>query len=81
MRKLPILAAAVAITALAASSSAKAAYSIIKWEGTGFCQIWDHSIPTQPFPSNYATVTAGLPTFIDALSAKDGMIRAGTCAF
>jgi hypothetical protein len=80
MRKLPILAAAVAI-ALTATSTAQAAYSIIKWEGTGFCQIWDNNIPTTPWPSNYSTVTAGLPTFMDALSAKDGMVRTGTCAF
>lgn len=84
MRKLSILAAAaaVAVTTLAASSSANAAYSIIRWEGTGFCQIWDHNIPGLPFPSNYTTVRAAtLPTFIDALNAKSGMLSAGTCTF
>ena len=84
MRKLTILAAAaaVAVTALAASTSANAAYSIIRWEGTGFCQIWDHNIPGQPFPSSYKTVaTASLPTFIDALNAKSGMLAKGACTF
>jgi hypothetical protein len=83
MRKLSILAAATGLvaTALVAASPAQAAYSIIRWEGTGFCQIWDNNIPTQPFPSNYTTVGASLPTFFDALSVKDGMIRTGTCAF
>jgi hypothetical protein len=82
MRKLSILAAAaaVAVTAMAASSSAQAAYSIIRWEGTGFCQIWDHDIPTQPFPSNYTTVSkAMMPTLIDALNAKNGMLASGAC--
>lgn len=84
MRKLTILVAtaAVAVTALAASTSANAAYSIIRWEGTGFCQIWDHNIPGQPFPSTYKTVApASLPTFIDALNAKSGMLAKGACTF
>jgi hypothetical protein len=83
MRKLSILAAAtaVALTAIAATSSAQAAYSLIRWEGTGFCQIWDHSIPTQPYPSNYKTVSAQMPTLLDALNAKSSMLAAGTCTF
>ena len=84
MRKLSILAAAaaVAVTTLAASTSANAAYSIIRWEGTGFCQIWDHNIPTQPWPSSFTTVApATLPTFIDALNAKSGMLASGACKF
>ncbi len=84
MPKLPILAAAaaVAVTALVASTSANAAYSIIRWEGTGFCQIWDHNIPTQPFPSTYRTVApATLPTFLDALNAKSSMLASGACTF
>lgn len=83
MRKLSILAAAagLAVTALAAASPAEANYSLIRWEGTGFCQIWDDNIPTRPFPSNYMKVAAALPTFFDALSVKDGMMRTGTCAF
>jgi len=83
MRKIAIIAtAAIAVATLTAASSANAAYSIIRWDGTGFCQIWDHNIPTQPFPSNYKTVsTSTLPTFIDALSAKSGMMASGTCRF
>jgi hypothetical protein len=83
MRKLSILAAATGFvaTALVAASPAQAAYSIIRWEGTGFCQIWDNNIPTKPFPSNYSRVAAALPTFFDALSVKEGMMRTGTCNF
>jgi len=83
MRKLSILAAAaVAVTTMGATSSAQAAYSIIRWDDTGFCQIWDHGIPTQPFPSNYKTVSkAMMPTLIDALNAKSGMLASGACTF
>lgn len=81
MHKFSIVAAAVAVTALVAWNPAKADYSIIRWEGTGFCQIWDNNIPTRPFPSNYMTVGTSLPTFFDALSVKDGMMRTGTCNF
>jgi hypothetical protein len=84
MRKLSILAAAtaVAVTALAASTSANAAYSIIRWDGTGFCQIWDHNFPMPLWPTTYKTVApATLPTFIDAINAKTGMVTSGACTF
>lgn len=83
MRKLPILAAAaISVSILAASTSANAAYSIIRWDNTGFCQIWDHSIPTQPWPSSFKQVTpATIPTFLDALNAKSGMLASGACTF
>jgi hypothetical protein len=80
MRKLSI-AAALAVTAFVAASPAQANYSLIRWEGTGFCQVWDHNLPTQPFPSNYTTIRVQLPTLFDALSAKDSLVRTGTCTF
>jgi hypothetical protein len=80
VRKLSIL-AALAVTAFVASSPAQAGYSLIRWESTGFCQVWDHAIPTQPFPSGYTTVSAQMPTFIDALTTKSGMLASGACKF
>jgi hypothetical protein len=74
-------AAAIAVTALAAASPAEASFHLIRWQDSGFCQIWDQSIPTVPYPPNYITVTGELPTFLDALAAKDGLLRAGSCAF
>ncbi|MDQ8727784.1 hypothetical protein [Bradyrhizobium sp. LHD-71] len=82
MRRVSILAVAgLVVTAVAAASPAQANYSLIRWEGTGFCQIWDDNIPTRPFPSNYTRIVASLPTFFDALSVKEGMMRTGTCNF
>ena len=80
MRKLSIL-AALAVTAFVASSPAQAGYSLIRWEGTGFCQVWDHAIPGQPFPSNFTTVSAQMPTLLDVLSAKNNMLASGACKF
>ena len=74
-------AAVLAVTALAASSPAEAAYHLIRWEGSGFCQIWDENVPTSPWPANYTIVSEQLPTFGDALVYKDGLLRSGTCAF
>jgi hypothetical protein len=83
MRRLMLLSAAtaVAVTAFASTSPAEAGFHLIRWEGTGFCQIWDESIPTSPYPSNYAAVSDSLPTFWDALAVKDGMLREGRCSF
>ena len=60
--------AGLAFTALAATSPAEAAFHLIRWEGTGVCQVWDQSIPTKP-----------VPTFTAALAVKDGMLKKGTC--
>ena len=84
MRNLTALCAAagIALTASAATAPANAAYHLIRWQDTGFCQIWDENIPTAPFPSNYTTIAGAVaPTFWDALVMKDGMLRAGTCRF
>ena len=83
MRRLSALcaAAAVGLIALAATSPAQAAFHLIRWQGTGICQIWDQSIPTKPFPSNYRTVSRPVPTFAAALAVKDGMLKKGTCKF
>lgn len=84
MRRLFALAAVAAtgFTALAASSPAEAAFHLIRWQDSGFCQIWDENIPTAPWPSNYSVIVGSeVPTFGDALVFKDGMLRNGTCSF
>jgi hypothetical protein len=83
MRRLSILGAAIGLglTALAATSPAQAGFHLIRWDGTGFCQVWDQSIPTAPFPSNYSAVSREVPTLIEALAAKEALLRRGTCAF
>jgi hypothetical protein len=84
MRRLFALAAvaAICLTALAASSPAEAAFHLIRWQDSGFCQIWDENIPTAPWPSNYVVIPGSeVPTFGDALVFKDGLLRNGTCAF
>jgi len=83
MRRLSVLcaAAALGLTALAATSPAQAAFHLIRWHDTGFCQVWDQSLPTAPFPSNYSAVSGEVPTFVEALATKEALLRRGTCAF
>jgi hypothetical protein len=84
MRRLSLFCAAggVAVTALAAASPAEAAFHLIRWQDSGFCQIWDESVPTMPFPSNYIVIEGSqVPTFGDALVYKDGLLHNGTCSF
>jgi hypothetical protein len=74
--------AALAFTAVATSSPAQASFHLIRWQDTGFCQIWDQSIPTVPYPGNYAVIAGSeVPTFGDALVFKGDMLRNGTCSF
>ncbi|MGA7996970.1 MAG: hypothetical protein WCA28_18985 [Bradyrhizobium sp.] len=78
---IPCAAAGLGLTALAATSPAEAAFHLIRWEGTGYCQVWDQTIPTKPFPSDYRTVSAPVPTLVEALAVKEHMLRKGKCAF
>jgi hypothetical protein len=81
MRRLSVLCAVagLAVTALAAASPAQAAFHLIRWHDTGFCQVWDQSMPIKPFPSNYRTVSKSVPTFFDALAVKDTLLKRGAC--
>jgi hypothetical protein len=84
MRRLFALAAVAAtgLTALAVSSPAQAGYHLIRWQDSGFCQIWDENVPTAPWPSNYTVIIGSeVPTFGDALVYKDGLLHNGTCSF
>jgi hypothetical protein len=74
--------AAIVMTAFAATSPANAdPFHLIRWSGSGICQIWDQGIPTTPFPSDYAVVSHPVPTFLDALAVKEHLLRTGTCKF
>ncbi len=83
MRRITLLCAtaAVALTALATTSPAKADYRLIRWHDTGFCQVWDKSFPVAPWPANYSVVSHSVPTFIAALDVKDHMLHRGHCSF
>ena len=84
MRRISLLsaAAALAVTALSATTPAKAdPFHLIRWSDTGFCQIWDEGVPTMPWPGNFSVVSATMPTFVDALNVKSGMLATGACAF
>lgn len=84
MRRLsaPCIAAAVALSTLAAASPANAApYHLIRWLDTGVCQIWDDGIPTRPTMLHYQIVSPPMPTFLDAMAFKGNMLSAGACSF
>jgi hypothetical protein len=83
MRRISALctAALLGVAALAAASPAQAAFHLIRWHDNGFCQVWDQSIPTRPFPSDYKTVSAPVPTLLEALAVKERLLRKGACKF
>ena len=81
MRRFSIVCAALglAATALVATSPAQASYKVIRWDTTGVCEIWDNAFTTKPFPSDYKVVSHPVPTFMDALAAKDKLFHAARC--
>jgi hypothetical protein len=75
-------AAGLGLAALAATSPAQAnPYHLIRWQNTGFCQPWDESLPIKPFPSDYKTISARVPTLVEALAVKEHLLRKGACKF
>ena len=81
MRRQSLAVAAIALSSLAASVPAKAdPFHLIRWSDTGFCQIWDEGIPTQPWPGNYTVVSMTVATFFDALNVKNGLLWTHECS-
>ena len=72
-------ASSLALSALSVASPAEAAFHLIRWQGDGLCQVWDESVPTKPWPSDYKVVSKPVPTFAAALAVKDGMLKKGKC--
>ena len=83
MRRLSMLcaAASLAVTAFVAASPAEASYHLIRWQDSGFCQIWDEAIPTAPCPAGYHRASETVPTFLDALVLKDNALKSGHCTW
>jgi hypothetical protein len=83
MRRIDAFCAALSLaaSAIAVTSPAQAAFHLIRWDGNGFCQVWDESAPTQPWPAGYKVVTKPVATFGDAIAVKDGMLKKGSCKF
>ena len=81
MRRFSILCAALglAATALVATSPAQASYKVIRWDNTGYCEIWDNAFSTTPFPADYKAVSHSVPTFMDAVAVKDRLFHAAHC--
>jgi hypothetical protein len=82
MRRVYALCAAssLALSALAFTSPAQAApFHLIKWSGTGICQVWDNGVPTKPWPSDYKAVSKNVATFDSALAVKASLMNKGVC--
>lgn len=81
-RSLALVAAAgIAITAFAAAAPAEAGYHLIRWQGNGFCQIWDDNVPNLLDRSAYVVATQSVPTLIEAMANKEVLLRRGDCTF
>jgi hypothetical protein len=75
-------AAGIAVTALAATSPAEAAFNVIRWDNTGWCQVWSESNPPTPWPSKHVALNKKpIPSFTEAMAARDALVKKGACKF
>jgi hypothetical protein len=74
-------AAGIAVAAFAVASPAQAGYYLIRWDNTGVCQVWSESFTMKPmrWPADYKVVSKPMPTFTDAMAAKEAMRQKGNC--
>ena len=84
MRRVTALCAAagIALSAFAIVSPSQAApWSLIRYDNTGYCQVWDDGVPFKPmkWPSDYKIVGKPVPTLVDAIAVKDGLVKKGKC--
>jgi hypothetical protein len=68
----------VAAMAMMASNQARADFQVIRWT-SGFCQIWDHAVPTMPIAGDFKAVSKRFKTFGEAWSERGKLIGRGTC--
>ena len=79
MKRWSLILSAAAVCIMA-SSQAQASYQVIRWP-TGICQIWDHAIPTRPFPGDYKAVSRPYKTFGAATNKLNALARARKCGW
>lgn len=80
MTRLSLALTAIALFA-ASSMPAKADFSLIRWN-TGWCQIWDHAIPS-PLPptAEFKALGPRFATFGDAYAAFGNALQTRTCGW
>ena len=77
-----VAAASLAIAAFAATApAAEAGYHLIRWQGNGFCQIWNDNVLNLLDRSVYVVASTSVPTLVEAMADKEVMLRRGSCAF
>jgi hypothetical protein len=76
-----IAASALAAPAMATRHAPEAGYSVIRWNDTGICQIWNTDLRYKPveFFSNYKVVSKPVPTFVAAADIQLKMRAARSC--
>ena len=79
MRRVFALCAASSLVLTVTAPVQAAPFHLIKWSGTGICQVWDDGVPTKPFPANFKAVSKPVPTFDGALAVQAGLMKKGVC--
>jgi len=80
LRKLLLAAAAGILAASFVAAPADASpYRVIRWDVTGFCQVWDFGFGPGPWPHDYKIVSKRKHSLGAALRAQDRLWHKGIC--
>jgi hypothetical protein len=74
---------------LAMAKPAEAAFHVVRWDNTGYCEIWDESFGWHPYHhaawgpwfTDYRAVSKPQPTFSRALAVKEYLLKRRHCSF
>jgi hypothetical protein len=76
------VAAGIALSTFVVVSPAQASpWSLVRYDNTGYCQIWNDGMTFKPlkWPSDYKMVGKPVPTLSAAISVRDDLIKKGKC--
>jgi len=80
MNRFCVLTCAIGFAALV-SAPAKADFSVIRWNGSHFCQVWDNNLPGAPFPADYTVVAEKIPSWGETWKTLDALVMSRKCGW
>ena len=80
MKRIGLVACAMVLGVMV-SAPAKADVSVIMWNGSRICQIWDNASGTTPWPNDYVVMATGFANWADAFVVLNGIIASRRCGW
>ena len=79
LRRTLTLAAVLGVLGVSASAPAQAEWRVIRWNGTGVCQLWYFGFDGNPIPADYKVVGKPQADMASAWAEKNAIFQKAKC--